>query len=347
MKYIILGNFIGNSMDGLTRRAYEYLLQIERYADKIDIILLVPEGRGKYCKEFSHMNVLEYGKDRKGWTSKFAVKYAKEHKRVLINLVQPFSLYKHSYICMDDVRYMEKDQGRYFDSFKFRIKMYVKAKLGIHFSEKIITVSQFSKDKIIKFFHVAEERIAVIPNGWEHIKRIKEDQSIFEKFQNIQKGHYFFTLGSLARHKNHKLIIYIAERNPHSQFVIAGGIDPEIFYEDCPKSNTDNVVFVGKITDGEIKALYSNCKAFLFPSLYEGFGIPPLEALACGAKVICSDIPVLREIFGATVGYIKPYDENVDLDALLDIPVEDSRDTLNQYSWRQAGKCWFDLLEEG
>ena len=88
-----------------------------------------------------------------------------------------------------------------------------------------------------------------------------------------------------------------------------------------------------------------NAKAFIQPSKYEGFGIPPLEALACNAKVIVSDIPVFHEIYGESVYYIDPDQYDVDLNELLMKKIQDNRAVLQKYTWKNAAKAWYKLLK--
>ena len=100
----------------------------------------------------------------------------------------------------------------------------------------------------------------------------------------------------------------------------------------------DNLKFLGYVSDEEAKTLMRDCKAFLFPTFYEGFGIPPLEALSTGAKVVVSDASCIREIFENSVYYIDPYNSDIDLKKLLDTPVESSEKILNKFSWRKSAE---------
>ena len=92
--------------------------------------------------------------------------------------------------------------------------------------------------------------------------------------------------------------------------------------------------------------LMQNCKAFLFPSFYEGFGIPPLEAMSTGCQIVVSDIPVMHEIFGDSVHYIDPNSADIDLKELLAQPVSSTAPILEKYSWEKSAKVLFDCLKE-
>ena len=122
--------------------------------------------------------------------------------------------------------------------------------------------------------------------------------------------------------------------------MIAGTIDE---WQNNEEIKLDNIVQLGYITDGEIKSIMSNCKAFIFPSFYEGFGIPPMEALACGAKIIISNSSCLPEIYGESAYYISPYDYDVDLDELLKKDVAPPKACLDNFGWDKSARILYDL----
>lgn len=128
--------------------------------------------------------------------------------------------------------------------------------------------------------------------------------------------------------------------------MIAGGIDPKIWNYKADFSETQNVTFLGYISDEEMKWYMQHAKALLFPSFYEGFGIPPLEALALGTPVIASDIPVLREVFGDTIHYANPMDYHVNLDKLLQESVEPADRVLEKETWENAAKFWLEVIKQ-
>lgn len=107
-----------------------------------------------------------------------------------------------------------------------------------------------------------------------------------------------------------------------------------------------NVIFAGFASDEQVKALIQNCKAFIYPAIFDGFGIPPLEALSQNAKVICSNAACLPEIYGASVHYIDPYNTDVDLDEILSQPIGDSEQVLSRFSWKQSAEAFYEVLEK-
>jgi len=343
-EFLISGSFLGKRIVGLTRKALQQMLEIDKHDIASHITLLVPEDSVEYIPQLGSIKVLVGEKKGDGWNTRVAESYARKHHMTYINFSSPFTTYKDSIICIDDIRYMEKYNGEYFDPSKYRLKMGLRTAVGTKFAKTIVTGSRFSKDRISSVFRVADRKICVIPDGWEHIMATEEDNSIFNRIKEIEGKEYFFTLGSLAKHKNHQLIRDLAQKNKNAFFVIGGGVDPEIWFDGSEQKGTDNLCFTGTLTDGEVKSLMKNCKAFIFPSLYEGFGIPPMEALACGADVIVSNITVHKEIFENCVHYIDPCNTDIDLSRILSEKVDPPETILEKYSWKKAGEAWNKLL---
>jgi glycosyltransferase involved in cell wall biosynthesis len=175
------------------------------------------------------------------------------------------------------------------------------------------------------------------------MKYIKSDTSIFEKYEALENGCYYYSLSSLAPHKNFVWVIENARANPSEIYAIAGkswvGNDTEAENNILP-----NVLFLGYVSDAENKALMENCKAFIHPAKYEGFGITPLEALSCGAKICISNASCLPEIFKDSAYYFDPDDSTVDLNQLLKNQIYNGTAILEQYTWDKAAHKWYDLI---
>ena len=103
---------------------------------------------------------------------------------------------------------------------------------------------------------------------------------------------------------------------------------------------------LGYVSDDQVKALMQKCTAFVFPSYYEGFGIPPLEALSCGTKIIVSNAASLPEIYENTAYYINPNDTNINLKLLLSKEVESSDKILERYQYKNAAITLCNLLKK-
>ena len=153
-------------------------------------------------------------------------------------------------------------------------------------------------------------------------------------------------MSSLDPNKNFRWIVDVAQNNPSQNFVIAGGMNARVFSNKSKFSAPKNLRFLGYVSDAASKSLMKNAKAFLFPSFYEGFGIPPLEALSTETSVVVSDIPVMREIFGTTIHYIDPNNANIDLDNVMTENTDGSPDVLEKYSWEKSARIIAKVIRE-
>ncbi|RZU02269.1 glycosyltransferase family 4 protein [Rivibacter subsaxonicus] len=174
-------------------------------------------------------------------------------------------------------------------------------------SQGLFTVSSFSASEILEHCRPPRPPV-VVTEGCEHMTRIEADQRIHTRLGTSTRP-YVLAVGSLAPHKNFDLLVEAMRRldQPNFDVVIAGSIDPRVFGTDA--STLPAVVKrAGFVDDGELKALYQGAACFVFPSLYEGFGLPPVEAMACGCPVLASDIAVLRETCGGAALHFDPHD---------------------------------------
>jgi glycosyltransferase involved in cell wall biosynthesis len=212
-------------------------------------------------------------------------------------------------------------------------------------AKKIATVSNFCKNQITSKYHINPKRIAVIYSSWNHFMHIKGDYSIFNDFPVLSKP-FYFSLGSLSKRKNIKWIFEYALKNTASLFAISGTSLNTVKVDELLDSIPPNVIMLGYLDDCKVKALMEKCKAFVHPSYYEGFGLPPLEALSCGAQIIISNAASLPEIYGKTAHYIDPYDTDVDLDELLSQPVEPPDEILKKYSYDTSARQLYEIIQK-
>ena len=174
---------------------------------------------------------------------------------------------------------------------------------------------------------------------------IQADESVFEKLSGLKNKEFYFTLGSLSLRKNLKWIMEHAELYPNELFVVSGAMLKNVIPPELKKIKLlKNIILAGYLSDGEVKALMQKCKAFVLPSYFEGFGLPPLEALSCRAPVIISNAASLPEIYGDCAHYIDPSTPDVDLDALLAKPVSSPAPLFEKYFLDNSAKKLYAAL---
>ena len=204
-------------------------------------------------------------------------------------------------------------------------------------ARRIITVSEYSKKTIAETYRINPDRIGVIYAGIGKYTAIQPDFSILNRLPQLADRPFYFTLGSLAVRKNLKWIADHAELYPAELFAVSGSARPDVIPQELQKLRAlPNVIMTGYLSDAEAKALLSKCRAFIFPSYFEGFGIPPLEALSCGAPIIISNAASLPEIYGNAAHYIEPDAPAVNLDELLKEPVEPPDELLEKYTLKNS-----------
>jgi glycosyltransferase involved in cell wall biosynthesis len=180
----------------------------------------------------------------------------------------------------------------------------------------IITVSKHTKERLIKLLGAAENKINVVPNGIsDHFTRRPVCESIrVQELLELPKGPYFLTVGSLEPRKNLVTLLAawrsLGKRVGHANLIVAGAKGKlSVFSSSELGPLPDRVFFTGYIKEEHLAALYSGALALIYPSLYEGFGLPVLEASACGTCVITSNLTATAEIAGPSTILVDPYSE--------------------------------------
>lgn len=169
--------------------------------------------------------------------------------------------------------------------------------ITINKADTIVTVSETIRQELIKQFNINPERIKVVYNSIaEHFINDRNNLETLIKY-NIQKNNYILSVATLNKRKNIPELIKafesISNKYPDLKLVLVGGMGNEN-REKLTKH--PNIIFTGYIPDEEIPTLYKNALLYVFPSLYEGFGTPIIEAQYSGCPLLCSDIHVFREI---------------------------------------------------
>lgn len=206
----------------------------------------------------------------------------------------------------------------------------------------VLTVSQFSAGRLVAVGIVPKGKPRVIPNGAEHILRTPPDPHILHR-HGLAPGGYILAIGNLAPHKNlQRLVEAAANRSPGSPpLVVAGGKNSRVF-TDAGLPEAAGVLYIGRVTDAELRALYAGALALAFPSLTEGFGLPPVEAMLCGCPVVATTGGAVPEICGDAALYADPADTSA-WTAALDRVARDAAlraDLRAKGKTRAAGYTW-------
>lgn len=224
-------------------------------------------------------------------------------------------------------------------------------------SIKVITVSEFSKQDIVKTLKINPEKVAV--TYLSPLEKIVSEApfSLFEKYK-IKKPYWLY-VGVAYPHKNlFKLVdaweIYGKQNNHTYQLILTG--KNNYFYNQLKnyikKNNVKDVVFTDFVPDEELPELYRNASLYVFPSLYEGFGLPPLEAIQYGLPVIASEKTCLPEILREAAIYFNPDDPSAIVNAanlvIKDIEIRknliiEGQKVLKKYSWLETASKTIEI----
>lgn len=175
---------------------------------------------------------------------------------------------------------------------------------AIHEAERVLTVSEFSRKRIIEWADCDPERVTVVGNGVSDI--------FHNEVTPMQPGYtYFFCCSNRKGHKNEKRLMQaFSQSGLHrdSKLVFTGTVDAALQRLIDQSRLQEQVVFTGRLSETELAAWYRGAIATVFPSLYEGFGLPVAESMACGTPVITSKISSMPEVGGSAALYIDPHD---------------------------------------
>ena len=341
--------FFGPHAKGLGRYAQKLIEEIEKTDDKNDYLIFLRQAN---FNEYQPQN-LRFKKILANWRwyslgeQLFFPRQLYRHKIDLMHFThfnapifyrRPYVVTIHDLI----LRQWPTVKNNLFSRVKYFFKNFVYKiviRLVLARAKKIIAVSQFVKNDIIKSFGVSPEKVKVIYEGAPEIANRKSqiaDRQILEKYE-IKKS-YLLYVGNAYPHKNLVRLIEAFKilhngQYPNLQLVLVGGED--YFYKKLKQENCDErgvcfgggVIFTGFVSDEELGDLYQNAEVYVFPSLCEGFGLPPLEAMSYGVPVVAARVTCLPEILGEAAHY---FDAQEPVDMAVKISEVLSNETLRQ-----------------
>jgi glycosyltransferase involved in cell wall biosynthesis len=197
------------------------------------------------------------------------------------------------------------------ESYGFLSRLYLNwgTKFAVKHATKIITPSNATKKDLIKFYQADSKKISVVPLGFTPVKVQASNPKVTLKKFGLKSGKYFLYLGRIEYKKNSDTLLRafenFAQTNKEFKLVLAGflGHGGQEIVRKIPHKLKKQIVLTGYVHEAEKTALLKNAHSFVFPSRFEGFGIPLLEAMHANLPIIASDIPSSREVAGNKIHY--------------------------------------------
>lgn len=219
----------------------------------------------------------------------------------------------------------------------------------------ILTVSEFSKSEIVDIFHLDPSKIHVVHSNVPFHNKPSKEEILNYKPDTDER--YIIAVSSMDPRKN---FIRLAEafkqiEDKNIKLYIIGMRFKAFNTPDLQKINGENIIMPGFIDDEALQKMYQNALLSVYPSLYEGFGLPPLESMTFGCPAINADIPALREVSGNAALYADPYNIN-DIAEKINILAKDSNlrqelrlkglEQVKEYSWDKSAKQVYELAQK-
>ncbi len=342
---VVNARFLTQRTTGIQRFATEITRELMALRD--DLVLAVPHGPFDDAG-LDRGRIVEVGRLRgHGWEQIDLPLFARRGRHPVVNLTSTGPVwYRPQISTHHDITYV-----RHPESFGLRFRtLYalVVPRLIAH-SARLLTVSAFSRDEIAGHFGVGPERFTVIHNG------------VDDRFRPAptERGRpYLLAVSSPNAHKNFARMMSafaaFSPAHPDVELRVVG-TQTNSFARQRYDDAHDRVRFLGRVDDAELAALYRGALAFVFPSLYEGFGIPPIEAQQCGCPVIAARAASLPEVLGESALFVDPYDTDdlaaamsrlVDDEPLRARLIEAGHANAARFSWRRSAERVSQVIDE-
>jgi glycosyltransferase involved in cell wall biosynthesis len=232
----------------------------------------------------------------------------------------------------------------------------------MNYADAIIAVSESTKRDAIRIASIPGEKITVIPHGVnERFRPVPDTERLEVRARYGLPEHFLLTVGTIEPRKNLGMLLDVVkalgEEGKDVKLVVAGkkGWRSQPFFDQLRSLGLGGqVMLTGSIPENDLPALYSAADLFLFPSLYEGFGLPVLEAMACGVPVLCSDQSSLPEVAGDAAVLLPPHDMHAWMqtvkallsnEALLAELAEKGLRRSQAFTWEKTAQLTWEVYE--
>ncbi len=328
MRFAIDAHAIGSGLTGN-----------ERYIRNLSDHLLAQDHKNEFCLFFTHEHARRQWEKRAANLQTFLVSENPYRRLGLdfpmqIRRLRP-ELFHYQYtgplvrlspeiVTIHDVSFVEHPE---FFSTADHFRLLVTVRRAVRSARIILTVSEFSKREMVRIFNVPESKIRVIYNGVGPEFRPLDALSIRKCLERYGlQSPYFLSVGNICRRKNQLAVVrafaqWVNRRKSREHRLVlvgkqAGSV--RLLQDEIQRLGLDSsrIVLLGYVADGDLPALYAGAELFLFASLYEGFGLPVIEAMACGTPAVVSQSSCFPEIAGDAALFVDPQDPGSIADAI-------------------------------
>ena len=349
MTVAINGRFLIDSFGGVRRFATELTHHLARARE--DVVLLAPASADASSME--GIRVERVGRlAGPAWEQLELPRWLRRHgSPLLLNFanIAPMS-YRHQITVLHDIAPAIRPQDF---TLAFRIQWQLAVRLGmLRPGQRLVTVSHASQREIAERFGVRSETIEVVYEGADSLPSVPRQEPTTERRTRV------VAFGRHGAAKNTRAVIDALALLPASSDVdveFIGKLDPELApYAAARGIAAERIRWTGPVSDDDLAAAFARADAFVWPSLHEGFGLPPLEAQRLGAPVLASDIPINREILGSSARYFPPTQPQALASLLAEISTSSelrstlsaaSRANAERFTWDATTSAWNTIID--
>ncbi len=351
MNIIVNARFLTQQITGVQRHALEMSRQLKILRPEIEFV--APDNIiHHHMAQLLQVKIV--GRLRgHAWEQISLPRYVRKRPlTILLNLANTAPLFlKNEIVTIHDTGFIVQPQWysrRFYYYYRFLLPRLTGSSL------KIITDSQFAKNEIVERLNIDPDKIEVIPCGLPEIFINPQARTSENKY-----GQYILVVASLDPRKNLERVIQaFTSLNLKDTILVIAGVGHKTFASNRQfdrNRNLPNVIFTGYVTDQELIQLYLQARMMVFASLYEGFGLPPLEAMACGCPCLVSRAASIPEICAEAVLYCDPYDISDIADKirkmLLDVElrnklIDRGRKRSTNFSWKDSARQIIRIMDE-